>query len=64
MKEPRGICLRVSEWNNALFRVSIEAAGDKFDAQVWISTFGLPQNRVEAQREECGSRLSKVLGKF
>ena len=62
VKEPRGVCLRVSEWNNALFWVTIEAAGDKFDAQVWISTFGLPQSRVEALREEWGSRLSKVLG--
>jgi len=61
VKEPRGVCLRVSEWNNALFWVTIEGAGGKFDAQVWISTFGLPQSRVEALREEWLARLQSVL---
>ncbi len=61
VKEPRGVCLRVSEWNNALFWVTIEGAGGKFDAQVWISTFGLPQSRVEELRQEWDSRLKSVL---
>jgi uncharacterized protein YndB with AHSA1/START domain len=61
VKEPRGICLRVAEWKDALLWVTIEGADGKLDAQIWISTFGLPPNRVDELNKTWGSRLKAVL---
>jgi hypothetical protein len=61
VKEPRGICLRVTEWNDALFWLTLEGSEGKIEAQIWISTFGLPQSRVEQLNEEWGGRLKKFI---
>jgi len=39
----------------------MEGSGGKIDAQIWISTFGLPQSKVEELHDEWGSRLKMVL---
>jgi len=52
VKELRGICLRVAEWNDALNWVTLEGAEGKIDAQILFSTVGLPQSWVEELQEE------------
>jgi hypothetical protein len=41
--------------------LTIAGGEGKIEAQIWISTFGLPQTRAEEFREEWGSRLREVL---
>jgi hypothetical protein len=51
-----------TDHKNALFWLTIEGGEGKIEAQIWISTFGLPQSRVVELQGEWGSRLKKVLG--
>ncbi len=60
VKEPRGVCLRVEEWKDALLWVTNERVNGKLDAQVWISTFGVPLNRVEHLKEIWNGRLKVI----
>jgi uncharacterized protein YndB with AHSA1/START domain len=60
VRAPRGMCLRVAEWNEALLWVTLEGKDGKLDAQVWISTFGLPQSRVDELNNVWGERLKSV----
>ncbi len=60
MQKPRGICLRVAEWNDALFWLTLEGNEGKIDAQNWISTFGLPLIRVEQLNEEWSGRSKNL----
>jgi uncharacterized protein YndB with AHSA1/START domain len=61
LKEPRGICLRVTEWNDALFWVTLEGADGKLEAQIWISTFGVPQSSIEVWKAAWANQLKTVL---
>ena len=61
VKEPRGICLRVMEWDDALFWVSLEGVDANVNAQIWISTFGVPQNRVDELNSIWSGRLKNLL---
>jgi uncharacterized protein YndB with AHSA1/START domain len=60
VKEPRGICLRVTEWNDLLFWVSLEGGDGNVNGQIWISTFGVPQNRVDELNSIWSGRLKKL----
>ena len=50
-QEPRGFCLRLKEWNDAMFWMTLEGTDGSIDAQLWISTFGLPQSRVDGRTD-------------
>ncbi len=60
VKESRGICLRVTEWDDALFWVSLEGGDGKVSAQIWISTFGTPQTRVDELNSIWSGRLKNI----
>jgi uncharacterized protein YndB with AHSA1/START domain len=48
---PRGWCVTVADWNDALFWLTIEGASGAHEVQLWISTFNIPQASVEALRD-------------
>jgi hypothetical protein len=56
LQNPPSVCLHIADWNEALFWLTIEGSEGKIDAQIWVSTFGLPQSRVEQLTEEWGGR--------
>jgi hypothetical protein len=47
--------------NGALTWVTIEGAGGTFEAQLWLSTYGLPQERLTRLETEWAVQLKKIL---
>jgi uncharacterized protein YndB with AHSA1/START domain len=43
---PRGFGLRISEWNDALVWLTIEGVSGRYEAQIWLSAYGIPDERV------------------
>jgi hypothetical protein len=52
--------LRITAWNDALFWLTLEGNEGKIDAQIWISTLGPPQSRVEQLNVEWSGRLKSL----
>jgi hypothetical protein len=57
---PRGWCVTVAGWNDALFWLTIEGGSGEHEVQLWISTFNIPQARVEALRDHWTQVLEKL----
>ena len=57
---PRGFCVAVDALNRALAWVTIEGAGGQFEAQLWFSTYGLPQERVTQPEALWAAQLKKT----
>jgi hypothetical protein len=51
---PRGFCVTVA-W------FTIEGAGGTFEAQLWLSTYGLPQERVTQLESQWHAQMQKIL---
>ena len=57
----RGYCISAAELKDALFWVTIEGAPGAVEAQVWISTFSLPQDEVDGLQRTWQARLASLL---
>ena len=53
--------MTVDALNRALAWVTIEGAGGQFEAQLWFSTYGLPQERVTQPEAQWAAPLKKIL---
>jgi hypothetical protein len=62
VQPPRGICLRISEWQDALFWVTVEGSRQEYDVQILISAFDMPQNEVNSLGASWAIRLQAILG--
>jgi hypothetical protein len=58
---PRGFCVTVDSLNGALAWLTIEGAGGTFEAQLWFSTYGLPQERVTELETRWKAEFQKIL---
>jgi hypothetical protein len=58
---PRGFCVTVDSLNGALAWLTIEGAGGTFEAQLWFSTYGLPQERVAQRETQWAAQLKRIL---
>jgi uncharacterized protein YndB with AHSA1/START domain len=58
---PRGFCVTVESLNDALAWFTIEGAGGTFEAQLWLSTYGLPQERVTQLESQWHAQMQKIL---
>ncbi len=58
---PRGFCVTVDSLNKALAWLTIEGAGGSFEAQLWFSTYGLPQERVTQRELQWSAEFQKIL---
>jgi uncharacterized protein YndB with AHSA1/START domain len=58
---PRGFCVTIDSLNDALAWLTIEGAGGTFDAQLWFSTSGLPQERVTQLETQWSAQFQKIL---
>jgi uncharacterized protein YndB with AHSA1/START domain len=58
---PRGFCVTVDSLNGALAWLTIEGAGGTFEAQLWFSTYGLPQERVTKLETQWNAEFQKIL---
>ena len=56
----RGFCLTAREWNDALLWFSIEGVPGKIEVQAWLSTFGVPQSRVDEFAKTWQAQLTKI----
>jgi hypothetical protein len=56
-----GFCVTVESPNDALAWFTIEGAGGTFEAQLWLSTFGLPQKRVTQLETQWHAQMQKIL---
>ena len=59
--QPRGFCATVDQLNNALARLTVEGAGAAFEAELWFSTYGLPQAQVSEIEKRWSGTLEKIL---
>ncbi len=62
VKKPRGVCLRITEWKDALLWATIGGSEGQLNAQLWISMFGLPQSKVDEFNVVWSDRLKSILG--
>jgi len=60
VRPPRGFCIRVRELNDALFWLTIEGTGGEHEVQLWLSSYGVPQAKVEGFEEEWAGVLSRI----
>jgi uncharacterized protein YndB with AHSA1/START domain len=58
---PRGFCVTIDALNGALSWLTIEGAGGTFEAQLWFSTYGLPQERVTELETQWAAQMKKIL---
>lgn len=58
---PRGFCITVESLNNTLAWLSIEGSGQKCEAQLWFSTYGLPPERVGQIEYAWEAELHRIL---
>jgi len=61
VSEGRGYCLSIEQLNNAIFWLSIEGASRAIEAQIWLSAFGLPEEKIRAFESFWKDRLQKLL---
>ncbi len=57
---PRGFCVTVDSLHSALSPLTIEGAGSTFEAQLWFSTYGLPQERVTQLETQWAEQMKKI----
>ena len=60
VKPPRGFCLSVRHLNDALFWLTIEGIAGEHEAQIWLSTYNLPQAKVEAFEQQWAGELARI----
>ena len=58
---PRGFCVAVESLNDALFWLTIEGSGPEHEAQIWFSTYGLPQEQVTKVEAQWNGELERIL---
>jgi uncharacterized protein YndB with AHSA1/START domain len=58
---PRGFCVTVESLNDALAWFTIEGSGGTFEAQLWLSTYGVPQEHVMQLETQWNAQLQKIL---
>jgi uncharacterized protein YndB with AHSA1/START domain len=59
MLPPRGFCLRLANWNDALLWLSLEGSGEKTEVGIWLSAYDVARADVQAFEH----RWLGVLGK-
>ena len=62
VRPPRGFCMTVRHLNDALFWLTIEGIAGQLEAQIWLSTYNLPQAKVESFEKEWAGVLGRVVG--
>ncbi len=62
VRPPRGFCIGVRELNDALVSLSIEGTGGEHDVQLWFSTYGVSQTKVEKIETQWTGIIGKILG--
>lgn len=53
--------MTVDSLNGVLAWLTIEGAGGTFEAQLWFSIYGLPQERVTQLETQWAAQLKKLL---
>jgi len=61
VRPPRGFCLSVRHLNDALFWLTIEGGAGRHEAQIWLSTYNLPQAKVEAFERQWAGVLARTV---
>lgn len=61
VRPPRGFCVTVENLNEALLWLTIEGSPGKHEVQLWLSTYGVPQEEVDAFRERWQDCLERTL---
>jgi uncharacterized protein YndB with AHSA1/START domain len=56
----RGFCVSVRELNDALFWLTIEGAPGKIEVQIWLSSFSLPQAKIETFEKDWSAQLKQI----
>jgi|SRR5271166_2817125 len=59
-RQGRGFCLSVKELNNSLFWVTIEGTPGEIEAQIWLSSFGLPEEKLRAFEGFWKNKLQEI----
>jgi len=57
---PRGLCLRLQNWNEAPLWLSLEGGGEKTEVGFWLSAYDVPPARVQAFEARWLAALNKV----
>lgn len=60
MLPPRGFCLRLSNWNDALLWLSLEGSGEKTEVGFWLSAYDVPENSVREFEQRWLAGLEKT----
>lgn len=60
MLPPRGFCLRLANWNNALLWLSLEGTGKKTEVGFWLSAYGVPEKSVQEFEQRWLTALEKT----
>lgn len=60
VRAPRGFCLRVAEWNDALLWATIEGAAGELEVQLWLSAFGLTLAVVGSWENRWRQKLEQI----
>ena len=55
--------MTIDSLHGALAWLTIEGAGGKFEAQLWFSTYGLPQQRVTQLETQWAAQMKKILAR-
>ena len=50
----------MNELNDVLLWVTIEGAPGKIEVQMWLSAFGIPQDRMEKFEKQWSAQLQKT----
>ena len=58
---PRGYCVTIDALHGALAWLTIEGAGGTFEAQLWFSTYGSPQERATQLETQWAAQMKKSL---
>jgi hypothetical protein len=58
---PRGFCVTVESLNDALAWFTIEGAGATYEAQLWLSTYGLQRECVTQLETQWNAHFRKIL---
>ena len=60
MLPPRGFCLRLANWKNALLWLSLEGGTEKTEVGFWLSAYGIAENDVKAFEQRWQAALEKA----
>lgn len=60
VRAPRGFCLSVRHLNDALLWITIEGIPGEHEVQLWLSTYGVPQARIESFEQEWSGVLGRI----